>query len=566
MVKASLANYAWRLAGISSRVAFERALDDPARAQEQILREFIRRNSHTDFGREHGLADVRSPAQFANRVPVRDYDEMKPWIDRIQHGEQNVLTSKPVRRLVPTGGSTAGRKLIPYTASMHSQINSAVGPWICDLFRRYPRAAAGASYWSISPSCKHANSGDRSAVPIGFDDDAAYLGGLRKRVVDAAFAAPAELSNVDSVDDWRYVTMLFLLRRRDLSMISVWHPSFLALLLKTIENEWDRLVRDVARGGCDIANRLPRSVAELIDTRPDLRRFDELRRAGASAVDEVWPGLRVVSCWADGRAANAAAELARSMPTVVFQPKGLLATEGVVSIPFAGRHPLAIRSHFLEFEDESGRTSLASEIQEGRRYGVILTTAGGLVRYRLNDMIEVDGMVGRTPSIRFVARSGLVSDRMGEKLSDGFVADVLARLFESQDLQPSFAMLAPDIGKDGCRYTLYLDVDVPHRLQAGLDELLSANPQYAYCRLLSQLQRPRLFRISGDPHGAYCRRLLETGQRLGDIKPVNLSALDNWSDYFRGSYADSTAARAADAASPLQATGDGFAETDAISV
>ncbi|HEU4387782.1 MAG TPA: GH3 auxin-responsive promoter family protein, partial [Blastocatellia bacterium] len=507
MVITTLANRVWWLASLPSCVAFERALEDPGRAQEQILREFIRRNSGTAFGREHGVATVRSPAQFAERVPVRDYDELKPWIDRIQRGEQNVLTSEPVRRLVPTGGSTAGRKLIPYTDSMHRRINNAVGAWICDLFRRCPGVMTGASYWSISPSCQSSVTAEESAVPIGFDDDAAYLGRTRKRVVDAVCAVPGEIRDIASIEDWRYVTMLLLLRRRDLSLISVWHPSFLELLLKAMEESWDRLVRDVAGGGCDVASRLPRSTTRFVEAHPDPRRSDEMIRAGASAPHELWPRLKVVSCWADGHAALAAAELGRSMPSVRIQPKGLLATEGVVSLPFAGQHPLAIRSHFIEFEDVSGRIYPASEIRCGERYGVILTTAGGLVRYRLNDLVEVDGMVGRTPSIRFLGRSGLVSDRVGEKLSDGFVVDVIRRLFEDRRLQPSFALLAPDSDRDGCRYTLYVNADLPHELCTMLDELLSANPQYAYSRRLTQLGAPRLFRIAGDAYTAYSDRL-----------------------------------------------------------
>jgi hypothetical protein len=127
---------------------------------------------------------------------------------------------------------------------------------------------------------------------------------------------------------------------------------------------------------------------------------------------------------------------------------------------------------------------MASDLQPGREYKVILTNGGGLCRYRLNDRIEVCGMVGRTPSIRFVGRSGLVSDRMGEKLSEGFVAGVLGRLFEDSNPRPSFAMLAPDVDRDGCRYTLYFNADGSNGLGVELDSLLSANPQYAFAVIL----------------------------------------------------------------------------------
>src|SRR4051794_9800468 len=100
MVKAALANSAWLIGNTAAAAAFARALDDPARAQEQILRRYLAQNGNSAFGRQFGLADIRTPEQFARRVPMRTYDEFSPWIDRIRRGERSVLTAEPVRRLV----------------------------------------------------------------------------------------------------------------------------------------------------------------------------------------------------------------------------------------------------------------------------------------------------------------------------------------------------------------------------------------------------------------------------------------------------------------------------------
>jgi hypothetical protein len=251
------------------------------------------------------------------------------------------------------------------------------------------------------------------------------------------------------------------------------------------------------------------------------------RRAG------LWPRLRVVSCWADGNAAGPAAALARRLPGIVLQPKGLLATEGVVSIPYQGRHPLAVRSHYLEFEDDAGRIGPVDGLRQGVNYRVLMTTGGGLWRYRLNDVVRVDGTVGRTPSVRFVGRYGTCSDRAGEKLSEGFVARVLDEWFaELGKAPPAFAMLAPDTDGGGCRYTLYVD-DEPEPSDA-LDALLSRNPQYAYCRRLGQLLPPRVLRVRAGSYEAYVGRLMQAGQRLGDIKPTALSPRDGWTSVLVG--------------------------------
>ena len=236
------------------------------------------------------------------------------------------------------------------------------------------------------------------------------------------------------------------------------------------------------------------------------------------------------SSWADAGAAQAAVALRRRFPHVLIQPKGILATEGVISIPYAGRHPVAVRSHFLEFIDDAGRIALVTDLRVGRTYDVVLTTAGGLYRYRLRDQIRVDGFLGSTPSIRFHGKSGLISDRAGEKLSEGFVAEALTVFFAGHRAPPAFAMLAPEVDGLGCRYTLYADAEEAVS-PAQLDALLSRNPQYAYCRRLGQLLPATFVRVPPDAYARYSRRLLASGQRLGDIKAVALSALEGWQDW-----------------------------------
>lgn len=534
MVTPALANAAWWAAGAPAWIAFEAALRNPGAAQERILRHLLKRNAGTAYGREHGFADIRHADDFARRIPPRDYDELRPWIERVRRGEPNVLTAEPVRRLVPTSGSTAARKLIPHTTSLRDELNRAIGPWIFDLFRRHPGAARGPAYWSVTPV---AESGDGEGAeagspPIGFDDDADYLGGWRKDAVAAVMAVPSIVRKVRSIEVWRYVTLLALLRRRDLALVSVWHPSFLELLLEAMRDDWLRLIADVAGGTCAVEAAIPAEIATVARSKPLRARASELSRLTPGAIHRIWPRLRVVSCWADANAAAPAAALARTMRGVALQPKGLLATEGVVSIPYAGFHPLAVRSHYYEFEDDAGRIHGAAELRRGPTYTVLLTTGGGLYRYRLLDVVEVDGWAGRTPSIRFIGKDGLISDRAGEKLSDRFVAEVLAKLFADTDVRPRFALLAPESAEGAVRYTLYVDAPTPASTSGALDVLLSSNPQYAYCRRLGQLKPPAVQLVGGGAYAVYTDRLRRNGQRLGDIKPAALSPLDGWSSLF----------------------------------
>ncbi len=99
---------------------------DPVAAQQRIFASLLKDAANTAFGRDHGFAQIRSFANFAARVPVRDYEELRPYIDRVVAGEENVLwPGKPVY-FAKTSGTTSGAKYIPLTKeSMPYHIKAA---------------------------------------------------------------------------------------------------------------------------------------------------------------------------------------------------------------------------------------------------------------------------------------------------------------------------------------------------------------------------------------------------------------------------------------------------------
>src|SRR5687768_12151133 len=131
----ALVNFAWAGSNAARFWRYRAALSDPRGAQARLLLTYLRDNAGTDFGRRHEFARLRSYADFCSAVPLSTYDDYAGHVDRIRAGEANVLTTDRVTRLVPSGGSTRARKLIPYTARLQEEFNAAIGPWVCDLFR-----------------------------------------------------------------------------------------------------------------------------------------------------------------------------------------------------------------------------------------------------------------------------------------------------------------------------------------------------------------------------------------------------------------------------------------------
>jgi len=332
--------------------------------------------------------------------------------------------------------------------------------------------------------------------------------------------------------------LLRLLRCRDLRLISVWHPSFLSLLLDTLPQQWTNLLSDIERGTCRVANAFPPEAQSCLPRIPHRRRAKELLAANPLEPETLWPELRVISCWGDGAATLAIADLRRRFPNVLLQQKGIIATEAFVTLPFGLHQPLAISSHFFEFIDSAGRVLLPEELREGEEYEVAVTTGGGLWRYRLGDRVVVNGWIEKTPSLQFLGRNGNVSDRFGEKLSETFVAEVMREIFSNDAARPQFALLAPDEDSTGCCYTVYVEGTPQIDWAETFECALRRNPHYAYCRDLGQLLPLRIFIIARQGYEIFAQRLVAQGARLGEIKPAVLSNLSGWSKFFVGNYSD----------------------------
>lgn len=503
-LRAAIAQCLWTVGNLPSAVQFAKAVRDPGEVQERWLLRRLQADAESAFGREHDFAAIRDRREFAKRVPLRDWDGHAGWMARIRRGEQGVLTTGRVTHLAPTSGSSGARKLIPFTAALHRAFASAVGAWMGDLTRLEPGILGGPAYWSISPLASEAESPE-GGMPVGFAEDADYLGGWKARLVGLLMAVPPGIRHECDIEVFWRRTATMLLGRRDLRLISIWHPSFLDLLIAGARRHWDGILGDLPA-----------------------RRARELRRIGPGNPDAWWPLLRVISCWGELAAETGMLEIKRCFPKCRVQAKGLLATEAVVTIPWQGRYPLAVCSHFFEFLTPGGDALAAHELRRGNAYEVVVSNGGGLWRYRLGDMVECTGFVGRTPTLRFLGRSGNTSDLRGEKLAETFVAACLKELWPEDSARPRAVFLRPwRSSGGGCGYLVVANERLKEGVLERFETLLRRNPNYDLARRLGQIEP---LRAQHDPAAGIPRRNGDP-RRLGDIKPAVLDSGVTWEEH-----------------------------------
>lgn len=101
-------------------------VQNPIQTQQKVFQNLIASADDTQFGKDHNFSKIKSFEDFAKQVPIRDYEELRPYVDRVVKGEEDILwKGKPIY-FAKTSGTTSGAKYIPLTKeSMPFHIEAA---------------------------------------------------------------------------------------------------------------------------------------------------------------------------------------------------------------------------------------------------------------------------------------------------------------------------------------------------------------------------------------------------------------------------------------------------------
>ena len=535
-MKNVLVNCIHQLHGRSLQSAYKRAMetyDSPALTQHQNLEELLYINRDSDYvkaylGKE-STGRLKSVDTFRSRFPIVTFEDLKPWFDRINSPDNNILTKQKTLCWEPTSGSSQAKKWIPYNQALLTQFNSSINPWLVALYKNYQGIKKGSHYWSVSMANRDST---QSEIPVGLPDDSHYLGPLARLATRCIMSVPASVKHEPSDEAWKWKTAFYLLSDQSLAMISVWSPTFLTVICEFILEHWPR-----------IYTKLPKQRQRA------LKNFCDLK---SKNFESLWPNLSLISCWTDGPALPYAQNLRNFFPTVPIQGKGLLTTEGVISVPIQA-HPghselsqgavAAIGSHFYEFipEEENTesksqdiKTVLAHELEIGRRYTPVITTAGGLYRYRISDTLECSGYYHQTPLLKFIGKNETVSDIAGEKLHHSFIQHAVESTLNKTGLQISFLLVTPPKSIPGS-YTVFLESSSNSILVTAFLKTLEAkfceNFHYQQCRTIGQLNALN-HQVINRGWQIYQDTQQKAGIKLGDIKPSFFNDRFDWKSIF----------------------------------
>lgn len=128
----SIKSFAAKIFASYIRKKIDRWASNPHKTQANVFRELIKKANHTKFGKEHNFNEIKTHSDFIKNVPIRDYEELKPYVDLMVEGQEDILWPGKPLYYAKTSGTTSGAKYIPLTKeSMPTHINAARNAILC---------------------------------------------------------------------------------------------------------------------------------------------------------------------------------------------------------------------------------------------------------------------------------------------------------------------------------------------------------------------------------------------------------------------------------------------------
>jgi hypothetical protein len=511
---------------------FEIACQSPEAVQTQLLHRVLTMQADTGFGRDHKFARIKTIADYRRNVTLAPYEYVSPYIEKVQRGDtQALLADRRVLMLALTSGTTASRKLIPVTDAYLNSYRRGWNMWGVKMYRdnRGRRVAMRPIVQMVGDPEEFRT---ESGIPCG--NLSGYTAMVQKRLIQWMYAVPYITGKIKDAKARYYVALRFSIAR-NVSQFMAANPSTLVQFARTLDNEKESLLRDLRDGTLRTDLDIPPGVREWLMRKLSKNpvRANELdaiaKKLGRLYPIDVWPVEgTVINTWTGGSMGPYLRQLPQYFGTPPIRDLGLLASEGRMTIPLEGGTPsgvLDIWSHYFEFvpegEIDSPQPTVlgAHELNEGKSYFIVPTTAYGLYRYHISDVVRVTGFYGKTPLVEFLGKGHRFANMTGEKLSEYHVTKAMDAVAKRVTQPVTAYSLAPIWHEVRPYYGLFLEESDASdevglkRFLAEFDRQLGEeNVEYAAKRESGRLDPVRAMLI---PTGAWAvwdrTRLAATG-------------------------------------------------------
>ncbi len=401
---------------------------------DALLVSICQANKDTEYGKKYHFDEVKSYEDYKRLVPLSDYDDYQPYIERmIENNEKDLITSSPIKYYAITSGSSGKKKRLPVTQ------------FLLDIYSDYSvyRFYAGSDNYmkekfnSRMPRTKGFDTLEVRNKKLSNGVYAGVISGLAVTEVKDSLhivnTSPTEIMFPEEEMDCRYLKILFALRERDLALINTVFMTHIIDIMTFMTNNWKLFVEDIRVGKINkdvvIPDHLRKKFEDMMEADPE--RADELENEFSRGFDtpiipRIWPNLVDIVAIGTGSFAPFTAKMRTYMGDQISLDYHVYgASEGMFACsrrPEQTQYMLIINGGYYEFipleTDDPKDITTFDKLEPGKEYEMVLTNNSGLYRYRIKDVIRCTGYYNDIPLVEFAFRKSQMVSIAGEKMTE----------------------------------------------------------------------------------------------------------------------------------------------------
>ncbi len=546
--KAGLITFALTWVGKKNKKILDKAAKNCSKAEEKTLRSILEYAKDSEWGKAHHFAEIlgaKSAAElfelYRKNVPIQDYEDLRPYIERHKNGEENVLFPGKPMMYATTSGTTKEPKWIPITHEYYQKVFSKMSKlWLYSFIMHRPKTFWGKCVSIVGKSIE------------GYAPDGTVCGsvsGVTQRdcpeFIKGLYSAPSE---VFAIKDYtaRYYALMRSGIEQNITLLVTANPSTILELQKNVDQYLDDYIDDIEHGTLSAKMNIEPENRAALEARysPNPERAAELRelkaKYGRLLPKHYWPNLQTITTWHCGNTKIYKDRYKDFFPeSALDQEFGYFASECRAGLVMNGGDDTVLfpHNHYFEFvaeedmESEKPNVLQLHQLQKGKRYIPYITTYGGLYRYNMNDLVECSGAYKTIPTIRFIQKINGIVSMTGEKLSEQQFINAVEETEKDLSQKLNFFVGFADLQESAYRFYFEFQdksvgQDVCAQFAAAVDKKLKAeNVEYAAKRDSFRVKDPIAKVLVENSFEKYKAAMIEKGARDGQFK-LNLLMQD----------------------------------------
>lgn len=510
---------------------------------EKLLFKLLQENKNTEFGKKYGFDTITTVEEYQKRVPLSAYSDYEEYINRIENGEKNIITSRDIEHFALSSGSSGKPKKVPMCREA------------ADLFALYTHGACFAVMdRELKESWVKGRGVSLTEIRFKTHDNGFTYGAVSGKVRERnkayenyVYTTPLCVTYPKHDMDFMYMHLRFALMEKDLSYITCTFMTAAYDIMRYFENNWQMLVEDIKNGTINEKINVPKSVRNELTLEKMPQRAEEIEKECLKGfegiIKRIWPNVAFVFGIGSESFKIYTERLRYFLGGIKVHYSVFSASEGIFACPVESESDEMVLipfSAFYEFKDiKTGEIVTLDKVVKGRRYEFIITNLSGFYRYRMMDIVEVTGFYNKLPKIRFVYRLNQVLNIAGEKTNDRTMKDVIINFEKKTGIKTKEYTVYADKNSSPGRYVVFAEYDKEisaenaEKYSSVIENILCGfNSSYAEKIRLGKLQNLVLVPLQQGSYSDYVKMMSKKGVSVNQLKPVRVADSDEKAEFF----------------------------------